>query len=139
MKIDYELACQDGCLDVILPSDLRHLVCERDQAYRNIDILKAEMESLRDQYRWRDVRDELPAPFDKVFCAYDSDDGDGNFAYDVSECLMDFSGSFYGVGVFYAPYADGKLRIDLVKKPVRFWIKSKGVSPTPPTSQSNKD
>lgn len=108
-------------------------------AYDDYAALKSELEALREQVRWRDVREELPTHFEKVFCAYDSDDGGGNFAYDVSECLMDLGGNFYGVGVFYTPYADGKLRIDLVKKPVRFWIKSKGVSPTPPTSQASKD
>lgn len=45
MNINYEFACQDDCLDKMLPSDLRQLVNERDQAYRNIDALTAERDA----------------------------------------------------------------------------------------------
>lgn len=32
MNIDFEFACQDDCLDKMVPSDLRKLVAERDAA-----------------------------------------------------------------------------------------------------------
>lgn len=47
MKITYEFACQDDCLDKMVPSDLRQLVNERDQAYRNIDVLKEQVSMLQ--------------------------------------------------------------------------------------------
>lgn len=49
MNIDYEFACQDDCLDKMVPSDLRKLICERDQAYRNIDVITAERAALAAQ------------------------------------------------------------------------------------------
>lgn len=49
MNIDYEFACQDDCLDKMVLSDLRKLICERDQAYRNIDAVKAERNALAAQ------------------------------------------------------------------------------------------
>ena len=32
MSINFDLACRDDCLDLLVPSDLRQLVAERDRA-----------------------------------------------------------------------------------------------------------
>lgn len=77
---------------------------------------------------WISVEDDLPCVNTKVDCAYDSDDGEGNFKYDFGECAMDANGLFWGVGLFYSPQ-NGKgvngLSIKLAKKKVRFWMERK--------------
>lgn len=39
MNIDFEFACQDDCLDKIVPSDLRKLVAERDALAAQVEQL----------------------------------------------------------------------------------------------------
>ncbi|HET8790988.1 MAG TPA: hypothetical protein VFM75_07225 [Modicisalibacter sp.] len=41
LKINFEFACRDDCLDRMVPSDLRRIVSERDQ-------LRAELSALKD-------------------------------------------------------------------------------------------
>ena len=36
MRIEFDFACKDYCLDRMVPSDLRQLVCERDNAEKRI-------------------------------------------------------------------------------------------------------
>lgn len=38
MNIDFYFACNDDCLQKMLPSDLRKLVCERDSALSDLEI-----------------------------------------------------------------------------------------------------
>lgn len=40
--ITYELACKDDCLDMLVPSDLRKLVIERDRLRAELDALKSQ-------------------------------------------------------------------------------------------------
>lgn len=45
MNIDYGFACQDDCLDKMVPSDLRKLVAERDVLQNEREALKAELDA----------------------------------------------------------------------------------------------
>lgn len=47
MHITFEFATKDDCLDKMVPSDLRQLVCERDNAIKELDALAAQVESAR--------------------------------------------------------------------------------------------
>lgn len=42
MNITFEFACQDDCLDKMVPSDLRKIVRERDELRAERDQLKAD-------------------------------------------------------------------------------------------------
>lgn len=45
MKIDFDFACQDNCLDHMVPSDLRQLVSERDRALERVRELENTLRS----------------------------------------------------------------------------------------------
>lgn len=51
MLIDFEFACQDNCLDLMVPSDLRQVVAERDRLRADYDALRAENE--RHKHLWQ--------------------------------------------------------------------------------------
>lgn len=51
MKIDFDFATKDDCLDKLVPSDLRQLVCERDSAIAERDALAATVEALTSAYK----------------------------------------------------------------------------------------
>jgi hypothetical protein len=41
MNITFEFACQDDCLNKMVPSDLRGLVCERDELQAKFRLIRA--------------------------------------------------------------------------------------------------
>lgn len=43
MSITFEFACQDDCLDQMLPGDLRRLVAERDRLAADYETLRGEV------------------------------------------------------------------------------------------------
>ena len=49
MKIDFEFACRDDCLSKMVPSDLRMLVCERDDAVKELEKMKASLKYVSKQ------------------------------------------------------------------------------------------
>ncbi len=46
-KIDFDFACRDDCLDLMVPSDLRKLVAERDTLLSALTEREREVERLR--------------------------------------------------------------------------------------------
>ena len=46
MKIDFAFACRDDCLDLMVPSDLRILVAERDRLKDEIERLRNHIKSI---------------------------------------------------------------------------------------------
>jgi len=50
MKITFEFATQDDCLDKIVPSDLRLLVGERDRLQARVAELEAEEEGAKEAF-----------------------------------------------------------------------------------------
>lgn len=48
--VDFEFACQDDCLEKMVPSDLRQLVAERDALKFKVAQLTAEINDLQQIY-----------------------------------------------------------------------------------------
>ena len=63
MKLDFEFACDDDCLDRIVPSDLRGLIAERDRLSDERDCLSmsnAQLHSMVEQAQ-QDLADQAEA------------------------------------------------------------------------------
>lgn len=61
MNITFEFACQDDCLDKMVPSDLRKIVRERDELRAERDALAAKVQTVTDAFLCGDEDDVMQA------------------------------------------------------------------------------